>query len=80
MTTTTHRLVRFDGVNWVVVAPGAERVSFRSDDRGEAIARARRIVRNLGGGQVEICGEHGNVERVVTVTRSLAQEPDLRPR
>ena len=80
MTTTPRRLVRFDGANWVVVAPGADRVSFRSDDRGEAVARARRIVRNLGGGEVEICSEDGAVERVVTVTRSLAQEPDLRPR
>lgn len=80
MTTTPHRLVRYDGTSWVVVAPGADRVSFRSDDRGEAVARARRIIRNLGGGEVAICDEHGAVDRVVTVTRSVAQEPDLRPR
>lgn len=79
MTQSSHRLVRFDGRGWVVVAPGADRVSYRSSDRGEAIARARRIVRNLGGGQVEICGERDTVERVIEVTRSPASEPDLRP-
>lgn len=79
MVQSSQRIVRFDGRDWVVVAPGADRASFRSSDRGEAVARARRIIRNLGGGQVEICDERDTVQRVIEVTRSRASEPDLRP-
>jgi len=74
-----RRLVRYDGEGWVVVSPGAERASYRSPDRGEAIARARRIVRNIGGGEIEVHDRGDRVERVVEVRRSRATRPDLRP-
>ena len=79
MPVTTRRLVRYDGDGWVVLSPGAERASYRSHDRGEAIARARRIVRNIGGGEIEVHDQGDRLERVVEVRRSRASRPDLRP-
>lgn len=61
------RLVEADGEGWVVRSRASNRVSFRTANRADAVARAKEIVRNLGGGRVEIRGRDGAVEQLATV-------------
>lgn len=61
------RLVEADGDDWVVRSRASDRVSFRGPRRADAVARAKEIVRNLGGGVVEIRGRDGTVEHLATV-------------
>lgn len=67
-----RRLVEFDGQAWVVRSLSGERASLRTPDRGTAVARAKEIVRHLGGGHVEVRdkdGATGSVSRVLPATR-----------
>lgn len=66
---TVRRIVEFDGGSWVVRSLAGERVSLRAPDRGTAVARAKEIVRHLGGGQVAIWDKGGESETVLTVPR-----------
>lgn len=52
---------------WDVAARGAKRSSAHTDTQKEAIDRARTIVTNLGGGEVEIRGENGRIRDSRTV-------------
>lgn len=65
------RFVVHDGESWVVRSGPGSRVSFRDPSRANAVARAKEIVRNLGGGVVEIRGLDGALEQVATVPRPL---------
>jgi hypothetical protein len=67
---SVRRVVEFDGAFWVVRALAGERVSLRAPDRGTAVARAKEIVRHLGGGQVAIREKGGEKETVLTVPRA----------
>jgi hypothetical protein len=67
MPETVTRTVEHDGESWVVRSSAAGRVSYRTTTRGNAVARAKEIVRNLGGGQVEIHAPDGHVEQVARV-------------
>ena len=49
-----HVVPKGDG--WAVVGPGSSRDSAHTDTQAEAIARAREIVSNTGGGEVVIHG------------------------
>lgn len=80
MSEAHHRLVRPDGSDWTVVTPGAHRASYRSDRRSEAVARAQRIVRNIGGGIVDVLDESGTVVHSVHVGTRTRGAPDLRVR
>lgn len=66
-TDTVTRLVEHDGASWVVRSSASPRVSFRADTRGDAVARAKQIVRNLGGGEVRIHSREGGLEQVAQV-------------
>jgi hypothetical protein len=72
--------VRPDGNDWAVLTPGANRASFRSDRRSEAVARATRIIRNAGGGVVDVLDESGDVVQSVSVGARSRGAPDLRVR
>lgn len=52
---------------WKVVAPHADRASARADTQSEAEARAREIVRNLGGGEVVTHRPDGRIRDSDTV-------------
>jgi hypothetical protein len=52
---------------WDVKAPGADRSSKHTDTQGEAIGRAREIVKNNGGGEVTIHGRDGKIRDSDTV-------------
>jgi Uncharacterized protein conserved in bacteria (DUF2188) len=52
---------------WNVVKPHAERTSGHFDTQGEAIAQARRIVHNTGGGEVVIHRPDGTIRDSDTV-------------
>lgn len=52
---------------WQVVAPSAERASVRSVTQREAEIAARRIVTNLGGGEVTTHGRDGQIRKSDTV-------------
>lgn len=67
------RIVVHDGAAWVVRSNASGRVSFRTTTRGNAVARAKQIVRNLGGGRVEIHGRDGHLEQVAQVAAPRAQ-------
>lgn len=48
-------------------APGASRASAHTETQADAIARAREIVRNSGGGEVVIHGRGGQIRDADTV-------------
>lgn len=52
---------------WDVAARGAQRASAHTDTQADAIDRAREIVTNLGGGEVEIRGTDGRIRDTRTV-------------
>ena len=52
---------------WDVTARGADRASAHYDKQDEAINRARTILGNLGGGELEIRGRDGAVRKQDTV-------------
>lgn len=62
-----HVVPNPDG-GWDVRAPGAERASAHLPKQGQAIDRARDIVRNTGGGEVVIHGKDGRVRDSDTVS------------
>jgi hypothetical protein len=76
----TFRIVRRDGDQWAVVTLGARRASFRTPHYSDALARAQRIVRNCGGGVIDVLAEDGSLIRTVTVGRRVRGAPDLRVR
>lgn len=51
-----------DGGGWNVLKPGSSRVSVHTRTKKDAIARAQRIVRNAGGGQVRVYDREGHLE------------------
>jgi hypothetical protein len=62
-----RRVVEFDGQAWVVRSASGELASLRTSDRGTAVARAKEIVRHLGGGQVEVREKDSRVGTVSMV-------------
>lgn len=68
MSNDNNRHVVPDGDGgWLVKKPGAERPSSNHDTQGDAIDRARDIVRNLGGGEVVIHRPDGRIRDSDTV-------------
>lgn len=52
---------------WNVQKPGGSRASAHTDTQAEAIARAKEIVGNAGGGEVRIHGRDGKIRDSDTV-------------
>jgi hypothetical protein len=52
---------------WNVQMPGSPRASAHTDTQAEAIARARTIVHNAGGGEVRIHGRDGRIRDSDTI-------------
>lgn len=52
---------------WDILKEGAKRASGHADTQAEAIARAREIVSNAGGGEVVIHGRDGQIRDKDTV-------------
>jgi Uncharacterized protein conserved in bacteria (DUF2188) len=52
---------------WDIKKPGASRSSGHTDTQGEAVRRAKEIVRNDGGGEVRIHGRDGRIRDSDTV-------------
>jgi hypothetical protein len=66
MTTDIHiraLLPAGDGT-WRVLEPGCKRASAVTDTLEEAEERARKILRNLGGGELRLCAVDGSVVAV----------------
>jgi hypothetical protein len=57
---------RPDG-NWEVMKPGADRASVVTNTQGDAINRGREMVRNDGGGELQIRGRDGQIRDSDTV-------------
>jgi len=56
------RIVLPDGEgDWNVKKPGADRASGNFDSKADAIDRARQILRNSGGGELQIRDRHGKI-------------------
>lgn len=60
---------------WDVKKPGSSRVSTHADTQQEAVARARDIVRNQGGGEVRIHGRDGKIRDSDTIAPSKDPNP-----
>lgn len=60
---------------WDVTKRGGQRASAHLDTQAEAIDRAREIVRNLGGGELEIRGRNGQIRDVDTVPHGNDPSP-----
>jgi hypothetical protein len=56
-----------DDDGWAVRKPGSSRASAKADTQAEAINRARKIVQNVGGGEVKIHGRDGKIRDSDTV-------------
>lgn len=52
---------------WDVKKPGSSRASVHTNTQGEAVNRAREIVRNQGGGEVRIHGRDGKIRDSDTI-------------
>lgn len=52
---------------WKVLAAGAKRASATAATQGEAMAKARRIIRNAGGGEMSVQGRDGRIRAKDTV-------------
>lgn len=61
-----HVVPNKDG-GWDVEKPGGKRASAHTDTQKEAIARAKEIVENAGGGEVRIHGRDGKIRNSDTV-------------
>jgi Uncharacterized protein conserved in bacteria (DUF2188) len=53
---------------WDVAAREAQRASGHFDRQADAIDRAREIIHNLGGGELEIRGRNGEVRQQDTIS------------
>jgi hypothetical protein len=62
-----HVTPNSDG-GWDVQKPGASRASAHADTQKDAIARAKEIVGNAGGGEVRIHGRDGKIRDSDTVS------------
>jgi hypothetical protein len=60
---------------WRVLEPGCRRASAVADSLEEAELRARKILRNLGGGELRVCAVDGTVVAVHCVS---APAPSVR--
>lgn len=52
---------------WDVRKPGSTRASAHANTQSDAVARAREIVRNSGGGEVRIHGRDGRIRDADTI-------------
>lgn len=62
-----HVVRRADG-KWAVKEPGGKRSSSASRTQRQAIAKARDVVRNKGGGEVRIHGRDGRIRDSRTIS------------
>ncbi|WP_084652909.1 DUF2188 domain-containing protein [Nocardioides insulae] len=62
-----RHVVKNDQGGWDVRGEGAKRASAHADTQADAIARAREIVGNAGGGEVVIHGRDGQIRDSDTV-------------
>jgi len=70
MTTNNSRHVTPDGNDgWKVTAPGASRASARTTTQAAAIERGREILRNAGGGELNVHGRDGRVRAKDTIPK-----------
>lgn len=67
MSSENNRHVVPSGDGWDVKAPNATRASSHHDTQAEAIARAREIVHNAGGGEVITHRPNGQIRDSDTV-------------
>ena len=75
MPTEKDRYVVKDDDGWAVKAGGADRASSRHGTQAEAIAKAKEIVSNLGGGEVRIQGRDGKFRDSDTVPKGNDPHP-----
>ena len=63
-----RHVVKNPNDGWDVTAPGGKRPSAHADTQAEAEQIAKRIVGNLGGGEVVIHGRDGKIRDTDTVS------------
>ena len=60
---------RRDDGNWEVRKPGADRASAVTSTQFEGINRAREILSNEGGGELQVCSLKGTIREQDTIPR-----------
>lgn len=68
MSGPNRRVVQHSGDGWEVRAPEAQRASATAPTQKEAIDRAREILRNDGGGELQVRGLDGRIRQQDTIT------------
>jgi hypothetical protein len=63
----SRRVVPNANGGWDVKADGASRASAHTDTQADAINRGREIVRNAGGGELNIHGKNGAIRAKDTI-------------
>lgn len=81
-TMSETRIVRENAQgSWVVMAPGSRRAYKCQPTRGDAVAVARRTLRNKGGGVIEVLDTSGDAVQMISVGRvAPTRTADLRVR
>jgi hypothetical protein len=65
---------------WEIVKEGHARVSARTSTKDQAVERAREIIHNLGGGEVRIKNQRGQLIDSDTITGPRHDESPVRDR
>jgi Uncharacterized protein conserved in bacteria (DUF2188) len=60
-TMAAKRYVRESGGGWEVLREGDRRATIRSDTRDKAVARARAILEDQGGGEIRVVNRAGKI-------------------
>lgn len=71
----SRNVVPADGGGWNVHKPGASRASAHYDRQQDAINRARQILKNDCGGELNVHDKHGRIRQKDTIDRKDPYPP-----
>jgi hypothetical protein len=67
------RYVRESSKGWEVLREGERRTTVRADTRNKAVARARAILRDQGGGEIRVVNRVGKIVESSKVPRAASK-------
>jgi hypothetical protein len=72
------RYIRESGGGWEVLREGDRRTAIRSDTRNKAVARARTILQNQGGGEIRVVNRAGKIVESAKVASASSKRSSKR--
>jgi hypothetical protein len=70
---SARRYVRPSGGGWEVLEGGRRRGTVKTATKSDAIAKARKLVRDQGGGEVRVMNSQGKMTKADTVRASKSK-------